>query len=96
MNQKNLIASISAKTNTPKDLVEKLLETTISTFIEQLVNEKIIGLQSFGNLEVRKKMERISVHPATQIRTLIPPKLVVIFKQSNILKEKLRDLPHNE
>jgi DNA-binding protein HU-beta len=96
MNQKNLIASISAKTNTPKDLVEKLLETTISTFIEQLVNEKIIGLQSFGNLEVRKKMERISVHPATQIRTLIPPKLVVIFKQSYILKERLRDLPHND
>jgi DNA-binding protein HU-beta len=96
MNQENLIASISAKTNTPVDLVEHLLETTISTFKEQLVDDKIIGLQSFGNLEVQRKMEYIIVHPITQIRTLFPPKLVVVFKQSNFLKERLSKLPHNE
>ncbi len=96
MNHKELIAAMATKMNAPKSMVADLLDTTIQTCIEQLVDEKTIGFQSFGNFEVRKKVERLSVHPATQIRTLIPPKLVVNFKQSNILKDKLKDLPHHE
>jgi len=96
MNNKELISAISSKMNAPKSVVADLLEKTVATCTELLVEEKIIGFQSFGNFEVRKKEERLSVHPATQIRTLIPPKLVVNFKQSNILKDKLKDLPNNE
>jgi len=73
-----------------------LLETTVATCAQLLMEDKTIGFQSFGNFEVRKKDERLSVHPSTQIRTLIPPKLVVNFKQSNILKDKLKDMPHHE
>jgi DNA-binding protein HU-beta len=47
-------------------------------------------------LEVKKREERISVHPATQVRTLIPPKLVVNFKQSNALKDKINALTDHE
>ncbi len=96
MNHKELIASMATKMNAPKSVVESLLETTITTCKELLAEEKTIGFQGFGNFEVRKKEERLSVHPATQIRTLIPPKLVVNFKQSSILKDKLKDLPHHE
>ena len=96
MNHKELIANMAAKMNVPKSMVEILLETTVATCTELLVEEKTIGFQSFGNFEVRKKEERLSVHPSTQIRTMIPPKLVVNFKQSNILKDKLKDLPHND
>ena len=96
MNHKELIAAMAAKMNAPKSVVEALLDTTVKTCAELLIEEKTIGFQSFGNFEVRKKEERLSVHPATQIRTLIPPKLVVNFKQSNILKDKLKDLPHYE
>lgn len=96
MNHKELIASMAAKMNAPSSVVANLLESTIGIFTEQLAEEKTFGFQSFGNFEVRKKEERLSVHPSTQIRTLIPPKLVVNFKQSNILKDKLKELPHNE
>lgn len=96
MNHKELIASLAAKMNAPKSVVADLLDITVSTCTELLVEEKTIGFQSFGNFEVRKKEERLSVHPSTQARTLIPPKLVVNFKQSNILKDKLKDLPHHE
>ena len=96
MNHKELIANMAAKMNVPKSVVEILLETTVATCTELLVEEKTIGFQSFGNFEVRKKEERLSVHPSTQLRTLIPPKLVVNFKQSNILKDKLKDIPHHE
>ena len=96
MNHKELIAAMAAKMNAPKSVIEDLLEKTVSTCNELLVEGKSIGFQSFGNFEVRKKEELLSVHPATQIRTLVPPKLVVNFKQSNILKDKLKELPHNE
>ncbi len=96
MNHKELIAAMAMKMNAPKSVVEDLLEKTISTCNELLIEGKSIGFQSFGNFEIRKKEERLSVHPSTQIRTLVPPKLVVYFKQSNILKEKLKDLPHYE
>ena len=94
MNHKELIAAMAAKMNSPKSVVEDLLEKTVATCTELLVDEKTIGFQSFGVFEVRKKDERLSVHPATQVRTLVPPKLVVNFKQSSILKDKLKDLPH--
>ncbi|MDO9153370.1 MAG: HU family DNA-binding protein, partial [Paludibacter sp.] len=96
MNHKELIAKIALKMNLPKQDIENLLAATIETCTEQLRDGKTIGVQSFGSLEVRKKEERLSVHPATQIRTLIPPKLVVNFKQSLILKDKLKDLTHHE
>lgn len=96
MNHKELIANMAIKMNAPSSLVANLLEATIGVFSEQLADEKSFGFQSFGSFEVRKKEERLSVHPSTQIRTLVPPKLVVNFKQSNILKDKLKELPHND
>lgn len=89
MNHKELITKLAERTGLSKPEIEKLLEATVVSIKEQLVQGKAIGIQSFGAFEVRKKEERLSVHPATQIRTLIPPKLAVNFKQSSILKEKL-------
>lgn len=92
MNHKELIARLAERNNLSKLEVEKLMDTTVNTIKEQLIDGKTIGIQSFGSFEVRKKEERLSVHPATQIRTLIPPKLVINFKQSNILKDKLNEI----
>lgn len=89
MNNKELISTLSSKLNLSKEETTTLLETFTNCCKKQLEEHNTIGFQSFGTFEVRKKEERISVHPVTQIRTLIPPKLVVTFKQSNILKEKL-------
>lgn len=92
MNHKELIAKLAERNNISKVQAEKLLDGTAIILKEQLLEGKTVGIQSFGSFEVRKKEERLSVHPATQIRTLIPPKLVVNFKQSTILKEKLNDI----
>ncbi len=92
MNHKELVAEIASKTNMKKPDVENILDAVVLVFREQLSEGNTIGLHNFGNFEVRKKEERLSVHPATQIRTLIPPKLVVNFKQSNTLKEKINTI----
>jgi len=92
MNHKELIAKLAERNKLTKPEVEQLLDATIHTIKTHLIDGKTIGIQGFGSFEVRKKEERLSVHPATQIRTLIPPKLVVNFKQSTVLKEKLNDI----
>jgi len=92
MNNNELVSAISSKLNISKVEIDQMLEATVLICTNQLKNGTTIGFQSFGNFEVRKKEERLSVHPATQIRTLIPPKLVVNFKQSNVLKDKLNEI----
>ena len=94
MNHKELITKLASTTNSTKEEVELLLAATIDAIRKELAEGKSIGIQSFGILDVRKKEERLSVHPATQLRTLIPPKLVVNFKQSAILKDKLKSMRH--
>ena len=50
-------------------------------------NETIATGQAF---EIKKKLERISVNPVTKQRLLVPPKLVLTFRPSNVLKDKFK------
>ncbi|EXY65380.1 HU family DNA-binding protein, partial [Bacteroides fragilis] len=45
----------------------------------------------FGTFEVKKKAERIVINPVTKLRLLVPPKLVLAFKPSPILKDKFKE-----
>ena len=94
MNHRELIGAVATRLGAPEDYVSRLLEVAVDTMSAQLCEGNQVGVQGFGTLEVRRKEERISVNPATQVRTLVPPKLVVNFKQSNVLKDKLKGLPH--
>ena len=89
MNNKELISNVSSKMNLPKAEVKFLLDAFTETCRNQLKEDNSIGFQGFGTFEIRRKEERLSVHPITRIRTMIPPKLVVSFKQSSLLKDKL-------
>lgn len=68
-----------------------LLGALVSEISAQLEEDRIVSVQDFGNFEVRKKMERVVVNPATQQRMLVPPRLVVGFKPSTQLKEKFNE-----
>ena len=51
--------------------------------------QRMMGWHAFGNFEVKKRLERVIVNPTTGQRMLVPPKLVVAFKPSQILKAKI-------
>ncbi|MDR1584764.1 MAG: HU family DNA-binding protein [Prevotellaceae bacterium] len=92
MNNKELISAIAAKTGLPQPDAAGLLETTVSILRSLIAADNAVSIQGFGTLDLRKREERISVHPSTQVRTLIPPKLVVGFKQSPLLKNKINNI----
>lgn len=88
MNNKEFISELSKQTNRSAGATTKLVNDAIKVFEEHFQQNGVVNISSFGTFEVKKKMERISVNPTTGKRYLIPPKLVLGFKQSNVLKEK--------
>ena len=62
----------------------------------KLVDNDTIYLQGFGQFEVKKKAERISVNPANGKRYLVPPKLVPVFKPGTTVKNRLKELGDHE
>ncbi len=90
MNNKEFISGLSRRfVYTNKDTTQ-LVSSVINIMTQQLQDGNTVAIQGFGTFEVRKKLERISINPATQQRMLIPPKLVLTYKPSAILKEKFK------
>ena len=90
MNNKEFISELSRRfVYTNKDTTQ-LVSSVINIMTQQLQDGNTVEIQGFGTFEVRKKLERISINPATQQRMLIPPKLVLTYKPSAILKEKFK------
>lgn len=90
MNNKDFINALASKVNLPAKSTQKIVTSFINELANRLNDESSISVQSFGTFEVKKKMERVIVNPATKQRILTPPKLVLAFKPSNILKDKLK------
>jgi DNA-binding protein HU-beta len=68
------------------------LDDLLSVITTELANGHVISITNFGNLEVKKRNERVSVHPVTGKRMLLPPKMVVKFKPASSFNKKIKDL----
>ena len=88
MNNKEFISELAKQTNQSVGTTTKLVSDPLRILEEHFQQDDSVSLSSFGTFEVKKKMERVSVNPTTGKRYLIPPKLVLAFKQSNVLKDK--------
>ncbi len=90
MNNKEFISELASRMGyTTKD-TSAVMSALVSEMTDYLEDEKVIAIQNFGMFEVKKKLERVVVNPATQQRMLVPPKLVLNFKPSPTLKEKMQ------
>lgn len=90
MNNKEFTTELSQRLGTSSKETAQTIESLLSGLVEELQNGKSVTIQGFGSFEVKKKAERISVNPTTKERMLVPPKLVLSYKPSNILKEKFK------
>ena len=88
MNNKEFTSELSRRLGyTLKDTSE-LVTSLLSDMTRQLEEGNTISIQGFGTFEVKKKAERISVIPTPNQRMLVPPKLVLTYKPSTLLKDK--------
>ena len=91
MNTAELTSSLAQKLLLSKTEVTQRLDDTVTVVTDELLKNKSVSFNNFGILEVKKREERISVNPVSGKRMLVPPKLVVKFKMSNTLKDKLKN-----
>jgi DNA-binding protein HU-beta len=96
MNNKELTTELTRILELPKEKISALLEATAQLMAEELSKGTSVNMQGFGVFESRRKEERVSVNPRTKVRTLIPPKQVLVFKPSNSLKEKAKQSNRHE
>lgn len=96
MKNKELIAGLSERLGWTSQEVTDMLFALSSVIGSRLVDNDVIYLQGFGQFEVKKKAERISVNPSNGKRYLVPPKLVPVFKPGTTVKTRLKELSGNE
>ena len=90
MNNKEFISRLATKMDISPKEAQKLTTAFINELAENLDDGNSLTIQGFGSFEVKKKLERIVVNPTTKQRMLVPPKLALSFKPSNLLKDKFK------
>ena len=89
MNNKEFISELAKRSNLSLKETSAMMAGLTSEMASYLEEEATISIVGFGNFEVKKKLERVVINPSTKQRMLIPPKMVLNFKPSVNLKEKL-------
>lgn len=90
MNNKEFTAKLSNKLGLTLKDTSELMSSLTAEMVQRWQEGDAVAIQGFGTFEVKKKAERISVNPVTKLRLLIPPKLVLSYKPSSLLKEKFK------
>ncbi len=80
MNNKDFITELAQRTGFSPEYVQKLVNAVIEEMGDMFQEDTTVTVPTFGTFEVKKKMERVMVNPATGQRMLVPPKLVLNFK----------------
>lgn len=96
MNNKELISELSKELNWSVKETTEMLSVLSNTISSRLIDNDLVYFQSFGQFEVKKKAERITVNPVNRKRYLVPPKLSPVFKPGNTIKTKLKELNTDE
>ena len=92
MNYSELLTALAQRLQLPKAEVGKRLDETTAIISSELAKNNVVSIMNFGTLEVKKRQERLSIHPNTGKKLLVPPKLIVKYKASVSLSKKLKEL----
>ncbi len=80
-----LVRKVGLPRNESQDLVELVLNEISAT----LSRGENVKLSSFGSFGIRKKGERLGRNPKTGEEVPITPRRVLVFRASNIMKDRI-------
>ncbi len=70
----------------------RLVESVLAEVCDALVDGENVKISSFGSFMLRNKGERTGRNPKTGEEVPISPRRVLVFRPSNLLKERLNRL----
>ncbi|MBL8573483.1 MAG: integration host factor subunit alpha [Hyphomicrobiaceae bacterium] len=85
----DLCEAVYTKVGLSRTESAELVETVLAEISDCLVRGESVKLSSFGSFLVRSKGERIGRNPKTGEEVPISPRRVMVFKPSNVLKQKI-------
>ena len=84
----DLAEALVEKVGLPRNESQELVELVLREISNALVNGETVKLSSFGSFGIREKGERIGRNPKTGEEVPITPRRVLVFRPSNIMKER--------
>lgn len=89
MDNKRFVEELSSRLDISVASVNTMIESFIKEFGKHTSEMDGIVVPGFGTFEPKLREERISLHPASGKRLLVPPRIFLSFKTSPVLKQKL-------
>ena len=86
----DLVNALHAETGLSQSDCANLLQSVLDRMSESLAEGEQVKISSFATFSVRHKKERIGRNPKTGQPASISPRSVVVFKASQVLKDRLK------
>ena len=93
MDNKKLVKTLATRLGRDTADVNKLLEGLAGVLRMRCGELDSVSVPGFGTFEPHKINERVTVNPQDGTRMLIPPKIILRFRVSNVMKIKLNTHP---
>ena len=90
MNKADLVNSVSAHTGETKTVVSSIVDATIKTIIDSVVDGKKVSILGFGSFEPRDRSARQGLNPKTGEKIAIPAKTVPTFSAGKQFKDSVQ------
>jgi integration host factor subunit alpha len=85
----DLCEAVYQKVGLSRSESAELVEAVLDEIADCLVTGESVKLSSFGTFTVRAKTERVGRNPKTGEEVPILPRRVLVFKPSNVLKQRI-------
>lgn len=87
----DLAETVVQKVGLPRNESQEMVELVIRVLSDRLAEGEAVKLSSFGSFNIRQKGERVGRNPKTGQEVPITPRRVLVFRPSNIMKDRIND-----
>jgi len=87
----DLAEAVFQKVGLPRNESAEIVELVLHEIVASLERGNTVKLSSFGSFGIRDKGQRIGRNPKTGQEVPITPRRVLVFRASNIMKQRIND-----
>ena len=87
----DLAEAVFQKVGLPRNESAEIVELVLREIVAGLERGETVKLSSFGSFRIRDKGQRIGRNPKTGQEVPITPRRVLVFRASNIMKQRINE-----
>ena len=87
----DLAEAVFQKVGLPRNESAEIVELVLREIVASLERGQTVKLSSFGSFGIRDKGQRNGRNPQTAQEVPITPRRVLVFRASNIMKQRIND-----